>query len=79
MIDGAESGAIGGVIGGLAVGDLLTGLALVAVFEGLLYAAFPGVVRKGVETVSRLPDAALRLGGLAMLASGVFAVWLVRG
>lgn len=67
------------VVGGLAVGDLLTGLALVAVFEGLIYALLPGVIRRGAESVVRMPEAALRLGGLAMLASGVFAVWLIRG
>lgn len=64
--------------GGFALGDLLTGVALAAVFEGTLYALFPGVTRRGAETVLKTPVPLLRLGGLGMAAAGVFCVWLIR-
>lgn len=67
-----------GDFAGLEIRDLLTGLALVAVFEGVLYALFPGVIRRGVETVSRSPDSALRIGGVVAAALGVAGVWLAR-
>ncbi len=63
---------------GLAARDLLTGVALAAVFEGIVYALFPGAVRRGVEMVSKTPDGALRMGGLMVAAAGVVGVWLVR-
>jgi uncharacterized protein YjeT (DUF2065 family) len=59
--------------------DLIVGIGLVFVIEGLLYAAFPNAMRKMVEDVTRLPDSNLRGVGIAALFIGVAIVWAVRG
>lgn len=59
--------------------DLLTGVALAFVLEGLLYALFPGVMQRAMQAAVLLPPGVLRGFGLTMLALGVFTVWLVRG
>lgn len=59
--------------------ELLTALGLAIALEGALYAAFPGAMRRALAAVALQPDQALRMGGLAALAAGVFIVWLVRG
>lgn len=59
--------------------DLVTALALVMVIEGVLYAAFPAGMRRALEAAMALPDATLRMAGLAAAAIGVAAVWLIRG
>ncbi|MEM9279213.1 MAG: DUF2065 domain-containing protein [Pseudomonadota bacterium] len=59
--------------------DLIVAIGLVLVLEGLIYAVFPGSMRKMVEEMARLPDASLRSFGLGALCVGVFIVWLVRG
>ncbi|MCB1437716.1 MAG: DUF2065 domain-containing protein [Rhodobiaceae bacterium] len=59
--------------------DFLAAAGLVLVIEGLLYAAFPGAVRRMMELARELPDAHLRAGGLGALVAGVALVWLVRG
>ena len=59
--------------------DLLTGLALVFVIEGLVLAFFPDRLRWLLERLSEIPTEALRLAGLASAVAGVFAVWLLRG
>ena len=59
--------------------DLLVGIGLVFVIEGLLYAAFPNAMRKMVEDITKLPDANLRTIGVFALVIGVAIVWMVRG
>jgi uncharacterized protein YjeT (DUF2065 family) len=59
--------------------DLATALGLVLVIEGITLAAMPGMLRRLVETLSTLPETALRAGGLAAAAIGLLLVWLVRG
>ena len=59
--------------------DLLTGLALVFVIEGLVLALFPDRLRWLLERLAEIPPEALRLGGVLSAALGVFAVWLLRG
>lgn len=59
--------------------ELLTALGLAIALEGLLYAAFPGSVRRVLMSLGEVSDEKLRIGGLAALALGVFVVWLVRG
>lgn len=61
------------------VTELLTALGLAIALEGLLYAAFPGPVRRALMSLGEVSDEKLRFGGLAALALGVFVVWLVRG
>lgn len=61
------------------MGDFLAAIGLVLVIEGLIYGGFPGLAKQlGVE-VQSMPENALRIGGLAAIAGGVFIVWLVRG
>ena len=59
--------------------DLVVGLTLVLVIEGVLYAVFPNAMRRMVEDLAKLPDNSLRMAGLVALVAGVFIVWLVRG
>lgn len=59
--------------------DLIVGIGLVFVVEGLLYAAFPGAMRKMVLDITKLPDFSMRAIGLLSLVIGVIIVWAVRG
>lgn len=59
--------------------DLVTGLALVLVIEGALYALFPEAMQRMMARAMGLPPAGLRYGGLALAMLGVAVVWLVRG
>jgi uncharacterized protein YjeT (DUF2065 family) len=59
--------------------DLVVALGLMLAIEGLLYAAAPDVMRRAVASILDMPDATLRIGGLASAVAGVVLVWLVRG
>lgn len=59
--------------------DLLSALGLAIALEGILYAAFPGPMRRALMSLTEIPDQSLRMGGLAALALGVLVVWFVRG
>ncbi len=59
--------------------DLLTAFALVFVIEGLVLALFPHRIGQILAAVERIPPEVLRLGGVAAIALGVIAVWLLRG
>ena len=59
--------------------DLLTGLALVLVIEGAVFALFPGRMRGLVEIMLELPDRLVRRTGVVAVALGVLVVWLIRG
>ena len=59
--------------------DLIVAVGLVFVIEGLIYALIPGPMRNMVEEMTRMPDSALRTGGVIAIIIGVFVVWLVRG
>ena len=58
--------------------DLLTALGLVLVIEGLLYALVPAQLKAMMQTVQKLSDDQLRIGGVAAMATGVVAVWIVH-
>jgi len=58
--------------------DLIVGIGLVLVIEGLLYALFPDGVRRMAQMAGQIPDSALRTGGVIALALGVLIVWLVK-
>jgi uncharacterized protein len=58
--------------------DLLTALGLVLVIEGLLYALVPAKLKAMMQSVQKLSDDQLRIGGVAAMAAGVAVVWLVR-
>ncbi|MCL6608099.1 MAG: DUF2065 domain-containing protein [Geminicoccaceae bacterium] len=59
--------------------DLATGLALALVIEGLSWAVAPGAMKRLARRVQELADGPLRVTGLVVAATGVFAVWLIRG
>jgi uncharacterized protein YjeT (DUF2065 family) len=58
--------------------DLSTGLALVLVIEGALYALFPDGMKRAAVRAATVPSQTLRLAGLAAACAGVILVWLVR-
>ena len=59
--------------------DFLAALGLLFVFEGLLFAAFPGHAKHAMASALQTPDGALRAIGLVSAIFGVLALWLVRG
>jgi len=58
--------------------ELWTGLALVLVIEGCLYALFPEAMKRAAARAVAVPPQALRMAGLAAACAGVALVWLVR-
>lgn len=59
--------------------DFLVAIGLMAVIEGLLYAAAPSLMRKGLRQLLDASDFWLRTGGVTAMAVGVAVVWAVRG
>ncbi len=57
---------------------VLMALGLVLVIEGLLYALAPAQLKAMMQAVQNLSDDQLRIGGVAAMATGVVAVWLVH-
>ncbi len=58
--------------------DLATGLALVLVLEGVLWALAPDSMKRAAMLALGLENQQLRTGGLAVAAVGVFLIWLMR-
>ena len=58
--------------------NLLMALGLVLVIEGLLYALVPAQLKAMMQSVQKLSDDQLRVGGVAAMATGVVAVWIVH-
>jgi len=56
----------------------LLALGLFFVIEGLLYALFPGAIKRMAEYAAEMSPLALRIAGTCSLALGVLIVWLVR-
>jgi uncharacterized protein len=59
--------------------DFLVAIGLVFALEGILFAAFPGHVRRAMLQVTETPDPVLRWIGIASALIGVVLIWLVRG
>ena len=59
--------------------DLVAALGLVLVIEGLLWAAFPSLTTRILQSVVGTPEMVLRVCGVVAIALGVLIVWLVRG
>jgi hypothetical protein len=57
---------------------LVTAVGLVLVFEGILYAAAPGVLKRMAALMQEMPEDALRMGGIAAVATGVAVVWMAQ-
>ncbi|MBV9827295.1 MAG: DUF2065 domain-containing protein [Alphaproteobacteria bacterium] len=58
--------------------DLATGLALVLVIEGILYALFPEGMKRVAARAMLVPPNIMRSAGLLAAALGVVIVWLLR-
>lgn len=59
--------------------DFVAALGLVFVLEGLMFAAFPGAVKRAMASVMETPDAPLRTVGVVSAVFGVALIWMVRG
>ena len=59
--------------------DLMVGIGLVLVIEGVIYAAVPSAMKRMMSRLFDMPDQNLRLAGVISVAVGVLIVWLVRG
>jgi uncharacterized protein YjeT (DUF2065 family) len=59
--------------------DFVVAIGLVFAMEGILFAAFPGPLKRAMAHVTETPDGALRLMGVASAIGGVVLVWLIRG
>jgi len=58
--------------------DFVAALGLVFVIEGILFAAFPGPVKRAVSAALQTPDNMLRVTGLVSAVLGLIVIWLVR-
>lgn len=58
--------------------ELIIGLALLLVIEGILPFLSPGLMRAALAAVAQMDDRALRLSGLASMAIGVILLYLMR-
>ena len=56
---------------------ILTALALVCVFEGLMYALFPQAVRKMMILAITMNDQKFRQLGLSIVILGFMTLWLI--
>jgi uncharacterized protein YjeT (DUF2065 family) len=59
--------------------DFVVAIGLVLAIEGILFAAFPGPLKRAMAHVTESPDSVLRLVGIASAVGGVLLVWLIRG
>jgi len=59
-------------------GDLIVGVGMVLVLEGLLFAALPAWMRSAMKSVLSSPDNILRAVGLVSAVIGLLLIWLVR-
>ncbi|MBY0560972.1 DUF2065 domain-containing protein [Hyphomicrobium sp.] len=59
--------------------DLLAGLGVALVLEGLLWAAAPQKARRALEEISTFSNGRIQACAVAAVALGVFVVWLARG
>lgn len=58
--------------------DFIAALGLLLVIEGVIYACFPGMLRRMLEMMDQLPEQKVRYAGLAAAVVGITIVWLVR-
>jgi uncharacterized protein len=59
--------------------DILAGLGVALVLEGLFWATAPQMARRVLEEIATLSTGRIQLGALAAVATGVFVVWIARG
>lgn len=59
--------------------DLVVGLGLVLVIEGLLWALVPNLATRLLEAAASVPQNILRLAGWGSVLAGLALVWIIRG
>lgn len=59
--------------------DLVVAIGLVLVLEGLIFAGFPGQMKRMMALMQTVSDDDLRRAGLFALGLGFLIVWAVRG
>ncbi len=58
--------------------EIVTAVGLVLVIEGLVYALGPGHIKSMLALIERVPEDALRAGGIIAIGIGVGLIWLAR-
>ena len=59
--------------------DLVVGLGLVLVIEGLLWALVPNLATRLLEAAASVPPNTLRIAGWSSVLTGLALVWIIRG
>jgi uncharacterized protein YjeT (DUF2065 family) len=59
--------------------DFAVALGLVFVLEGIVFAGFPDMAKRAMESVLHVPDQMLRVIGIGSALAGLVIVWLIRG
>lgn len=59
--------------------DLVAGLGIALVLEGLLWALAPGMARRMISDMSNMAESQLRAVAWIVVASGCVLVWVTRG
>ena len=62
----------------IAFADFLIGIGILFVFEGILFLAFPGWMRRAMKSALGTPENILRIAGVASAIGGLILIWLVR-
>lgn len=57
---------------------LLTGIGMMLVVEGLIYAGFPASLKRLAAKLPETPDSALRIFGVIAMLIGIALVWWSR-
>jgi uncharacterized protein YjeT (DUF2065 family) len=58
--------------------ELLIGLGVLCVIEGLTFAAFPQAMRRAMEAALEHSENLLRITGLSVAVAGLVLIWLIR-
>lgn len=62
----------------IAFTDFFIGLGILFVFEGILFLAFPGWMRRAMKSALASPDNVLRLAGIISAVGGLILIWAMR-
>ena len=58
---------------------LVVAFGLLCVVEGVIYGVFTKSAQRMAFDISEMPEDVLRMVAVAILAFGVFVIWLIRG
>ena len=58
--------------------ELLIGLGVLCVIEGLTFAAFPQAMRRAMEAALEHSENLLRITGLSVAVAGLLLIWVIR-